>query len=98
MKNVKLDKFQKIHQFELYVKKDPEDPMVNFKNNRLHFYVRMIPDNNEVVFEASICSRIGKQVPEFRFRDEILVAQIYGDEDRIAKFVSQRPATDAPLR
>lgn len=59
----------------------------------------MTPDNNEVVFEASICSRIGKQVPEFRFRDEILVAQIYGDEDRIDAFVSQRPTNqDKPLR
>ncbi|CEP07046.1 hypothetical protein [Parasitella parasitica] len=87
--NLNLNDFQKIHRFEIYIKKDPDDPMVSFENNRLHFYVRMIPDNNEVIFEASICSRIGKKIPEFRFRDEILVAQIYDDEDRIPRFASQ---------
>lgn len=64
--------------------------MANFKDNRLHFSVRMIPDNNEVIFEANVSSRIGRKIPEFRFRDEILVAQIYNDVDRIPYFESQR--------
>jgi len=50
----------------------------------------MIPDNNEVIFEANVSSRIGRKIPEFRFRDEILVAQIYNDVNRIPKFESQR--------
>ncbi|EPB90796.1 hypothetical protein HMPREF1544_02374 [Mucor circinelloides 1006PhL] len=90
LETTKLDKYQRIHQFEIYLKKDKDDPMANFKDNRLHFSVRMIPDNNEVIFEASVSSRIGRKIPEFRFRDEILVAQIYNDVDRIPYFESQR--------
>lgn len=90
LETTKLDKYQRIHQFEIYLKKDKDDPMANFKDNRLHFSVRMIPDNNEVIFEANVSSRIGRKIPEFRFRDEILVAQIYNDVDRIPYFESQR--------
>jgi hypothetical protein len=81
--NVDLSKFQKIHQFEIYVKRDADDPMTRAPNSRLHFDVRLIPDNNEAKFEANVSSRLGKKIPEFRFRDEILVANIYGDEKQI---------------
>ncbi|KAL9557095.1 hypothetical protein MBANPS3_001552 [Mucor bainieri] len=87
------DEYQRIHQFEIYLKKDESDPMAKFKDNRLQFTVRMVPDNNEVVFEANVCSRIGRKIPEFRFRDEILVAQIYNDVDRIPTFESQKENT-----
>lgn len=81
--NVDLSKFQKIHQFEIYIKRDADDPMTAAPNSRLHFDVRVIPDNNEAKLEANVCSRLGKKIPEFRFRDEILVANIYGDEQQI---------------
>jgi hypothetical protein len=81
--NVDLSKFQKIHQFEIYVKQDKDDPMTATPNSRLHFDVRVIPDNNEAKFEANVCSRLGERIPEFRFRDEVLVANIYGDEQQI---------------
>ncbi|GAN05319.1 hypothetical protein MAM1_0087c04789 [Mucor ambiguus] len=88
------ERYQRIHQFEIYLKKDKDDPMADFPGNRLHFAVRMIPDNNEVIFEANVSSRIGGNIPEFRFRDEILVAQIYNDVDRIPEFESQRKETE----
>ena len=82
-------KYQRIHQFEIYLKKSNDDLITNF-DNRLCFDVRMIPGSNEAVFEANVSPRIGRKIPKFRFPDEILVAQIYNDEDRIPKFVSQR--------
>lgn len=57
--------------------------MTEASDARLHFDVRIIPDNNEAKFEANVCSRLGSKIPEFRFRDEILVANIYGDEEQI---------------
>ncbi|KAG2236128.1 hypothetical protein INT48_006144 [Thamnidium elegans] len=71
--------FRKIHQFELYVKRDEDDPMTAGKKPRLHFDIRLIPDNNEAKFEARVGSRLGKKIPEYRFRDEFLVANIYDD-------------------
>lgn len=78
------DHFQKIHQFEIYIKTDPEDPWAKASTSFRHYFdIRLIPDNNEIKFEASNGTRIGKKIPEFRFRDEILVATIYGDETEI---------------
>lgn len=57
--------------------------MTEAPDSRLHFDVRVIPDNNEAKFEANVGSRLGNKIPEFRFRDEFLVANIYGDEDQI---------------
>lgn len=76
--------FRKIHQFEIYVKRDKDDPLTDGDINsdsppRLHFEVRFIPDNNEAKFEAKASARLGKKIPEFRFRDEFLVANIYDD-------------------
>jgi hypothetical protein len=79
--NVDLSKFQQIHQFEIYVKRDADDPMTRAPNSRLHFDVRVIPDKDEAKYEAKVCPRLGKTSPEFHFRDEILVANIYGDEE-----------------
>ncbi|KAG2196471.1 hypothetical protein INT47_012672 [Mucor saturninus] len=81
--NFDLTNFHKIHQFEIYVKRDEDDPMTAARNSRLHFDVRIIPDNNEAKFEANVGSRLGNKIPEFRFRDEILVANIYSDEEQI---------------
>lgn len=81
--HVDLTKFNKIHQFEIYVKRDQDDPMTAAPDSRLHFDVRIIPDNNEAKFEANVGSRLGSKIPEFRFRDEILVANIYGDKEQI---------------
>ncbi|KAI8090644.1 hypothetical protein BDF21DRAFT_194701 [Thamnidium elegans] len=75
--------FRKIHQFELYVKRDEDDPMTAGKKPRLHFDIRLIPDNNEAKFEARVGSRLGKKIPEYRFRDEFLVANIYDDRQLI---------------
>ncbi|GAA5809045.1 hypothetical protein MFLAVUS_002448 [Mucor flavus] len=76
-------KFRKIHQFELYVKRDVDDPMTFGGERRLHFDIRLIPDNNEAKFEARVGSRLGKKIPEYRFRDEFLVANIYDDRHLI---------------
>lgn len=57
--------------------------MNKFGHPRHYFDVRMIPDNNEIKFEANIGTRVGEKIPEFRFRDEILVANIYGDESDV---------------
>ncbi|KAI9261965.1 hypothetical protein EDC94DRAFT_609376, partial [Helicostylum pulchrum] len=75
--------FRKIHQFELYVKRDEDDPMTAGDERRLHFDIRLIPDNNEAKFEARVGSRLGKKIPEYRFRDEFLVANIYDDREFI---------------
>ncbi|CAO3619321.1 unnamed protein product [Mucor fragilis] len=83
-------RYQRIHRFEIYLKKDKEDSIANLDKSRLHFIVRMIPDSNEVVIDANVFPSIGGRIPEFRFRDEILVAQIYSDMDRIPEFESQR--------
>ncbi|KAI7875537.1 uncharacterized protein EV154DRAFT_76273 [Mucor mucedo] len=80
---VDLTNFHKIHQFEIYVKRDEDDPMTAAPKSRLHFDVRIIPDNNEAKFEANVGSRLGNKIPEFRFRDEILVANIYSDDEQI---------------
>ncbi|KAI9261963.1 hypothetical protein EDC94DRAFT_694350 [Helicostylum pulchrum] len=75
--------FRKIHQFELYVKCDEDDPTTAGDECRLHFDIRLIPDNNEAKFEARVGSRLGKKIPEYRFRDEFLVANIYDDRQLI---------------
>ncbi|GAA5801272.1 hypothetical protein HPULCUR_006718 [Helicostylum pulchrum] len=75
--------FRKIHQFELYVKCDEDDPTTAGDERRLHFDIRLIPDNNEAKFEARVGSRLGKKIPEYRFRDEFLVANIYDDRQLI---------------
>jgi hypothetical protein len=80
--NVDLSKFQKIHQFEIYVKRDADDPMTGAPNPRLNFDVRVIPDKDEAKFEAKVSSRLGRTIPKFHFRDEILVTNIYGDEEQ----------------
>ncbi|GAA5809043.1 hypothetical protein MFLAVUS_002446 [Mucor flavus] len=85
LEDIKTDNanFRKIHQFELYVKRDVDDPMTFGGQRRLHFDIRLIPDNNEAKFEARVGSRLGKKIPEYRFRDEFLVANIYDDRQLI---------------
>lgn len=52
--------------------------------DRIYFDIRLIyEDNEETKFEATLCSRLGRKIPIFRFRDEFLVANIYGDEKRV---------------
>lgn len=67
--------------------------MNKFGNPRHYFDVRMIPDNNEIKFEANIGTRVGEKIPEFRFRDEILVAHIYNDENEIYLEETSRKGT-----
>lgn len=50
---------------------------------RIPFEIRFFPDNNEAKFEANLCSRLGEKNPEFRFRDEFLVANIFDDSSSI---------------
>lgn len=78
-----LTSFNKIHQFELYIKRDIDDPTTITPGSRLHFDVSLKFDKDESILEAFACSKLGQKIPEFRFEDEFLVANIYGDEDRI---------------
>ncbi|KAI7891299.1 uncharacterized protein EV154DRAFT_226225 [Mucor mucedo] len=81
--NVDLTKFDKIHQFELYIKRDKDDPTTTDPGSRLYFDVCLKFDKEEFRFEALPCLKLGHRIPEFRSRDEYLVANIYGDRDRI---------------
>ncbi|KAG2205278.1 hypothetical protein INT47_009543 [Mucor saturninus] len=78
-----LSGFYKIHQFELYIKRDIDDPTTTTPGSRLHFDVSLKFDRDESIFEAFACSKLGQKIPEFRFEDQFLVANIYGDENRI---------------
>lgn len=49
---------------------------------RLHFDIRLTFDNTEAKFEATVSSGLGK-VFEYRFKDELLVANIYDDRQFI---------------
>ncbi|KAI7891306.1 uncharacterized protein EV154DRAFT_226518 [Mucor mucedo] len=80
---VDLRRFNKLHQFEIYIKRDEDNPITVAPDSRLHFDIRIILDNNEVVFEATIGTKLGNEIPVFRFRDEFLVANIYGDNERV---------------
>ncbi|KAG2196468.1 hypothetical protein INT47_012669 [Mucor saturninus] len=59
------------------------DPTTCAPGSRLHFDVSLKFDRDESIFEAFACSKLGQKIPEFRFEDQFLVANIYGDEDRI---------------
>ncbi|KAG2231741.1 hypothetical protein INT48_007461 [Thamnidium elegans] len=65
--------FRKVHQFELYVASDEDDPMTV-----CHFDIRFIPDNNKVIFEATAGPRSG-MISDYLLEDEFLVANIYDD-------------------
>ncbi|KAG2237184.1 hypothetical protein INT48_006588 [Thamnidium elegans] len=71
--------FRKIHQFELYLKRDEDNLMTIGENPRLHFDIRLIFGNNEAKFEAKINSEFGKNAPTCRSRDDFLIANIYDD-------------------
>ncbi|KAG2237182.1 hypothetical protein INT48_006586 [Thamnidium elegans] len=71
--------FRKIHQFELYLKRDEDNIMTTGENPRLHFDIRIIFGNNEAKFEAKINSEFGKNAPTYRSGDDFLVANIYDD-------------------
>lgn len=86
IKNVNLEGLQKIHQFEIYLKKKKDNPhdMFNILNDhRLHFNICMTPAKNEFKFEVTLDSKIGDKVPEFRFRDEFFVTNSNNDESHI---------------
>ncbi|KAG2205277.1 hypothetical protein INT47_009542 [Mucor saturninus] len=78
---VDLRRFIKLHQFEIYIKRDEDNPITVAPDSRLHFDISIIPGDNEVRFEAKIGTKLGNEIPVFRFRDEFLVANIYGDND-----------------
>ncbi|KAG2196290.1 hypothetical protein INT47_012512 [Mucor saturninus] len=75
-----LTNFDKLHQFELYIKRDEDDPTTVLPDSRLHFDVRLKPDKENFKFEAFVCSKLGNPAPEFILPDEFLVTNIYGDE------------------
>ncbi|GAA5801212.1 hypothetical protein HPULCUR_006655 [Helicostylum pulchrum] len=75
--------FRKIHQFELYVKRDEDNPITDYEHPRLYFDICLTFKDDEAMFEAIIGSELGKKIPEFRFRDEFLVANIYDDRQFI---------------
>ncbi|KAG2205245.1 hypothetical protein INT47_009510 [Mucor saturninus] len=89
-----LSGFYKIHQFELYIKRDIDDPTTTTPGSRLHFDVSLKFDRDDSIFEAFACSKLGQKIPEFRFEDQFLVANIYGDENRIMIKESQLTRTE----
>lgn len=81
-----FSKFRKIHRFEIYLKADEDDPTVQSDNNstRLSFDISYTVNNYEALFEAQICSVLGrKKIPDFYIRDEFLVANIYDDSQHV---------------
>ncbi|KAI7875533.1 uncharacterized protein EV154DRAFT_606830 [Mucor mucedo] len=89
-----LSGFYKIHQFELYIKRDIDDPTTIAPESRLHFDVSLKFDRDESIFEAFACSKLGQKIPNFRFEDQFLVANIYGNENRIIIEESQLTRTE----
>ncbi|GAA5801408.1 hypothetical protein HPULCUR_006854 [Helicostylum pulchrum] len=75
--------FKKIHQFEISLKrKDTRDLEQDINNtsvrSRLSFEIRLLfPDKNEALFEANVGQFKDGSIPKFKFRDEIVVANIY---------------------
>lgn len=73
-------KYNKIHQFEVSLSRDQMyQSNYGSSKNRLSFEIRMVfPNNNETRFEANILSTVKQSdIPEFRFRDQILVTNFY---------------------
>lgn len=82
--------FKKIHQFEISLKRkdkrgleqDARDLEQDINNtsvrSRLSFEIRLLfPDKNEAMFEANVGQFKDCPIPKFKFRDEIIVANIY---------------------
>ncbi|KAG2213445.1 hypothetical protein INT47_009119 [Mucor saturninus] len=72
--------FDKIHQFELYIKRDVDDPTTVLPDSRLYFDVCLKFDKDKCRFGAYVCSKLGDPAPEFILQDEFLVTNNYGDE------------------
>lgn len=73
-------RYNKIHQFEVSLSQDQMyQSSYGSSKTRLSFEVRMaFPNNNETRFEANILSTVKQSdIPEFRFRDQILVTNFY---------------------
>ncbi|GAA5808987.1 hypothetical protein MFLAVUS_002387 [Mucor flavus] len=75
--------FRKIHRFELYIKRDEDNPFTDCEHPRLHFDICLTLEKNEARFEAKISSELGKKILAYRSRDEFLVANIYDDRQFI---------------
>lgn len=73
-------RYNKIHQFEVSLSQDQMyQSSYGSSKTRLSFEIRMVfPNNNETRFEANILNTFKQSdIPEFRFRDQILVTNFY---------------------